>query len=120
MGKMAESPGKLSAFSRLNRNLKLPTVYNGITPKNGYTLSFNNSFELGDYIFFNLTINGSISTSWITIAELQDNIFFSGGVGELQGTNNFARVEIKTNTITVQGLVAGGGVSINMVCKKNP
>lgn len=107
-------------FTELNRKLKLPTVYNGITPKNGYTLSFNNSFELGDYIFFNLTINGSISTSWITIADLQDNIFFSGGVGELQGTNNFARVEIKTNTITVQGLVAGGGVSINMVCKKNP
>lgn len=109
-----------AAINDVNRNLKLPTVYNGITPKNGYTLSFNNSFELGDYIFFNLTINGSISTSWITIAELQDNIFFSGGVGELQGTNNLARVEIKTNTITVQGLVAGGGVSINMVCKKNP
>lgn len=101
-------------------NGKLPTVYNGITPKNGYTLVLNNSFELGDYIFFNLTINGSISTSWITIAELQDNVFFSGGVGELQGVNNLARVEIKTNIITVQGLVAGGGVSINMVCKKNP
>lgn len=98
----------------------MPTVYNGITPKNGYALSLNNSFELGDYIFFNLTITGSISTSWTTIAELQDNVIFSGGVGELQGINNLARVEIKSNTITVQGLVVGGGVSINMVCKKNP
>lgn len=119
-GYVPDAKAVADVASELTRNLKLPTVYNGITPKNGYTLSFNNSFELGDYIFFNLTINGSISTSWITIAELQDNIFFSGGVGELQGTNNFARVEIKTNTITVQGLVAGGGVSINMVCKKNP
>ena len=119
-GYVPDAKAVADAYTELTRNLKLPTVYNGITPKNGYTLSFNNSFELGDYIFFNLTINGSISTSWITIAELQDNIFFSGGVGELQGTNNLARVEIKTNTITVQGLVAGGGVSINMVCKKNP
>lgn len=119
-GYVPDAKAVADVADELTRNLKLPTVYNGITPKNGYTLSFNNSFELGDYIFFNLTINGSISTSWITIAELQDNIFFSGGVGELQGTNNLARVEIKTNTITVQGLVAGGGVSINMVCKKNP
>lgn len=59
MGKMAESPGKLSAFSRLNRKLEPIKLYDGSLGANESTTL---SHHITDFnkIMFEVTVGGSI------------------------------------------------------------
>lgn len=108
-----------AAINDVNRKLTKITHYSGITANNQYVVNSNNSAIIDDYIFINVTINGTISTSWTDIATLDDDVNYTAVVGMLQGINGVARIEIKSNKIIAQGLSSGGGVSFCAMCKKS-
>ena len=107
------------AITELNGKLTKITHYSGITANNQYVVNSNNSAIIDDYIFINVTINGTIPTSWTDIATLDDAVNYTAVVGMLQGINGVARIEIKSNKIIAQGLSSGGGVSFCAMCKKS-
>lgn len=107
------------AINDVNGKLTKITHYSGITANNQYFVNFNNSAIIDDYIFINVTINGTISTSWTDIATLDDAVNYTAVVGMLQGINGVARIEIKSNKIRAQGLSSGVGVSFCAMCKKS-
>ena len=106
-------------FTEVNGKLTKITHYSGITANNQYVVNSNNSAIIDDYIFINVTINGTIPTSWTDIATLDDAVNYTAVVGMLQGINGVARIEIKSNKIIAQGLSSGGGVSFCAMCKKS-
>lgn len=108
-----------AAINDVNGKLTKITHYSGITANNQYVVNSNNSAIIDDYIFINVTINGTISTSWTDIATLDDAVNYTAVVGMLQGINGVARIEIKSNKIIAQGLSSGGGVSFCAMCKKS-
>nr|DAX77618.1 MAG TPA: hypothetical protein [Bacteriophage sp.] len=108
-----------AAINDVNGKLTKITHYSGITANNQYVVNSNNSAIIDDYIFINVTINGTIPTSWTDIATLDDAVNYTAVVGMLQGINGVARIEIKSNKIIAQGLSSGGGVSFCAMCKKS-
>lgn len=108
-----------AAINDVKDKLTKITHYSGITANNQYVVNSNNSAIIDDYIFINVTINGTIPTSWTDIATLDDAVNYTAVVGMLQGINGVARIEIKSNKIIAQGLSSGGGVSFCAMCKKS-
>lgn len=118
-GYVPDAKAVADTYTELNRKLTKITHYSGITANNQYVVNSNNSAIIDDYIFINVTINGTIPTSWTDIATLDDAVNYTAVVGMLQGINGVARIEIKSNKIIAQGLSSGGGVSFCAMCKKS-
>lgn len=118
-GYVPDAKAVADVASELTRKLTKITHYSGITANNQYVVNSNNSAIIDDYIFINVTINGTIPTSWTDIATLDDAVNYTAVVGMLQGINGVARIEIKSNKIIAQGLSSGGGVSFCAMCKKS-